>query len=171
MKRALNKLPMSQRVAAGKKMEMRIIDSMNAAGFAVTAATAQEDLYQKIDGWLDGQSIQIKYRETGDDILFEVYKDWDKGIEGRDLCGKAALYACVNRAGHGVIARTADIKNMVKAVLPIVKNKGYYRANGLDIKLRPDAYHGQLKCVAFIDWSALTIIGRFTLKDEHPKDA
>ena len=71
---------MGKRVAAGKKMELRIIDSMNAAGFMVTAATAQEDLYQKIDGWLDGQSIQIKYRETGDDILFEVYKDWTKAL-------------------------------------------------------------------------------------------
>jgi hypothetical protein len=171
MKRALNKLPMGQRVAAGKKMELRIIDSMNAAGFAVTAATAQEDQYQKIDGWLDGQSLQIKYRETGNDILFEVYKDWDRGIEGRDLCGKADLYACVNLAGQGVIVRTTDIKNMVRAALPTVRAAGSYKSGGLDIKLRPDAYHGQLKCVAFIDWSALNIIGRFTLKVEHPKDA
>jgi hypothetical protein len=167
MKPTLNKLPMGQRVKAGKKMEQRIIDSMNSAGIIVTPATAQEDMYQKIDGWLDGQSLQIKYRETGNDILFEVYKDWIKGIEGRDLCGKADLYACVNLAGQGVIVRTTDIKNLVRAALPTVKDKGFYKAAGLDIKLRPDAYHGQLKCVAFIDWSALNIIGRFTA---HLKD-
>lgn len=144
-------------------MEAAIIASMNAAGIIVTPATAQEDQYQKIDGWLDGQSLQIKYRETGDDILFEVYKDWYKDIEGRDLCGKAELYACVNRSGQGVIVRTAQIKDLIKAALPAVKDEGYYKANGLDIKLRPDAYHGQLKCVAFIDWSALTILQRFNV--------
>ncbi len=154
---------MGQRVKEGKKMELRIIDSMKAAGFMVAPATEQEDKYQKIDGWLDGQSLQIKYRETGDDILFEVYKDWTKGIEGRDLCGKADLYACINRSGQGVIVKTAQIKDLIKAALPIVKDKGCYKAGGLDIKLRPDAYHGQLKCVAFIDWSALNIIGQFTL--------
>lgn len=154
---------MGQRVKEGKKMEQQIIDSMKAHGFAVTNATAQEDQYQKIDGWLDGQSLQIKYRETGNDILFEVYKDWTKGIEGRDLCGKADLYACVNRRGQGVIVRTTEIKDLIKAALPTVRDKGFYKAAGLDIKLRPDAYHGQLKCVAFIDWSALNIIGRFKL--------
>lgn len=163
MKQPLNKLPMSQRVQHGKKMELRIIDAMNAAGIIVMPATAQEDQYQKIDGWLDGKGLQIKYRETGGDILFEVYKDWTKGIEGRDLIGQADLYACVNRSGQGVIVRTAQIKDLIKAALPIVKEKGYYKAGGLDIKLRPDAYHGQLKCVAFIDWSALNILQRFNV--------
>ncbi len=163
MKRALNTLPMSQRVQRGKKMEERIIDAMRAAGISVQLATAQEDQYQKIDGWLDGKGLQIKYRETGDDILFEVYKDWLKGIEGRDLIGQADLYACVNRAGQGVIVPTAEIKSLVQAALPTVRAQGYYKEGGLDIKLRKDAYHGQLKCVAFIDWQALTILQRFTV--------
>jgi hypothetical protein len=163
MKRALNKLPMSQRVQRGKKMEERIIDAMRLANISVQLATEQEDQFQKIDGWLDGKGLQIKYRETGDDILFEVYKDWTKCIEGRDLIGQADLYACVNRSGQGIIVPTAEIKALVRAAIPVVRAQGYYKEGGLDIKLRPDAYHGQLKCVAFIDWNRLTILQRFNV--------
>ena len=87
------------RVQRGKTVEERIKDVLRANGFQVTDPTSAEDMYQKIDCFLDGQAAQIKYRDSGDDILYELIKPHDLGMSlqqnmklnpGRDFRGKAA---------------------------------------------------------------------------------
>ncbi len=162
------------RVAQGKRMEDLILESIRRSGIQITPASSYEDMRLKIDGWMTiGPSeppkpLQIKYRETGDDILMEVYKDWEKGVPGRDMVGKAEYYACVNRTGNGVIVQVKDLKERLANGMDTVKQKGWYKEHGVEIKLRTDAYHGQMKCMAFINVvaSQIPVWKEFQLLDQ-----
>ena len=99
------------RVQRGKTVEERIKDVLRANGFQVTDPTSAEDMYQKIDCFLDGQAAQIKYRDSGDDILYELIKPHDLGMSlqqnmklnpGRDFRGKAAYYVVLTRDGRKI---------------------------------------------------------------------
>lgn len=167
----MNRLPMHMRVTQGKQMEDLILESIRRIGVHITPANSFEDTRLKIDAWMTipftGQqtSLQIKYRETGDDILMEVYKDWEKRVQGRDMVGKAEYYACVNRLGQGVIVQVKDLKERLAKGMEAVEQKGWYKENGVEIKVRTDAYHGQMKCMAFINVakSGIPVWKTFTL--------
>jgi hypothetical protein len=64
-----------QRVEAGKKQECLIIQALNRAGMNLSTPPTSEALLEKVDAWGQhkGQrmGIQIKFRETGKDLLFE----------------------------------------------------------------------------------------------------
>ena len=84
------KLKPNDRVRHGKKIEEKIKEALRTIGkLTIEDPNNNEDLYCKIDAWLVGVNgrvpIQIKYRESDEDILFEIYKDWETFL--RKLAG------------------------------------------------------------------------------------
>ena len=88
-----------ERVEAGKKVESAIIAKLNEIGMKLSQPTNSEDILQKVDAWYVNKQgkrvgIQIKYRESGSDLLFEVFDTFvefksDKNKMGRDMIGLA----------------------------------------------------------------------------------
>ncbi len=69
----------NQRVAFGLTQEQKILKAAKEnCGIDISPSTPSEDKFQKIDGWWKKDNtpvpVQIKYRDTGDDLLFEVIK-------------------------------------------------------------------------------------------------
>ena len=113
------------RVDYGKKVEKCIIEQLRFIGHTIIDSTEDEDKYDKIDGYIMIQQqinpLQIKYRQTGDDILFEVsFMDhasqtmvWD----GRDMIGKSSVYACLSNDGLVIwLCHTFQIKAKADAL-------------------------------------------------------
>jgi hypothetical protein len=159
---------MNERVRIGKTKELEILQQMQDQGFPITEATEREDKISKIDGWWlikPGQpaaGLQIKYRETGDDILFEAILDIENGKEGRDMRGKADYYLSVDRKGSGAIVRTAELKDRIRRCLTNFNlesdNDQDFEDEGVCLKVRKDPYHGQRKCIAFVKKSSIPIV-------------
>jgi hypothetical protein len=147
-----------QRVQYGKGIEKQIFDSLVACGLKLRPASEQEDMYDKIDGWWNTgtgeQPIQIKYRDTGNDILFEVLKDYDRGIPGRDMIGKAVYYAVLIN-GQISIVQVAEAKQLIQQAVKMGQQRGletgdFVMSNGLTLKVRPDPRSGQNKLMAYV---------------------
>jgi hypothetical protein len=155
----------NKRVEYGKSIEKQIFDSLVNCGLKLKEPSSQEDMYDKIDGWWETPSgikpLQIKYRDTGDDILFEVMKDYERGIPGRDMVGKAEFYAVLGRSGGKiVIVSVAEAKNLISTMKAAAEKEGYdqrgtYRMGGAFLKIRPDPRTGQDKLMAYIPVSML----------------
>lgn len=156
------------RVDYGKSIEKQIFDSMVDCGFDLKPATTSEDMHDKIDGWWKrnglGSPIQIKYRDTGDDILFEVLKDYKKNIPGRDMVSKAKYYAVLDKAGRRInIVNVDEAKSLIRKALQSVEKEGFdmngnFRMGRLMLRVRNDPSSGQEKLMAFIPVSELKII-------------
>lgn len=154
-----------QRVQYGKSIEKQIFDNLVQCGMKLREPSVQEDKYQKIDGWWETPSgekpIQIKYRDTGDDILFEVLLDYDRGIPGRDMVGKAVYYAVLTRTGGNIVmVSVAEAKSLIQAAQDAADQEGFddrgnFRYNGVMLRIRPDPRTGQDKLMAYIPVSLL----------------
>ena len=143
------------RIAAGRKLEADIFNRLKGMGLQVRNASKREDMYDKIDFWITigGQeySAQIKQREVGDDIIFEVYKDiYDQTAapNGRDYIGKAHFYVVVTPAQRGYVVKTDAIKNVVNEFLQEngIEN-GFYK--GAKFNITTDRATGNQKLMAF----------------------
>ena len=70
------------------------------------------------------RSIQIKFREGGDDVIFEILRDVDRIVDGRDLVSKADYYIVVDRHGIGRVFKTEQFKDLARqiknAILPMI---------------------------------------------------
>lgn len=155
------------RVQVGKSQEATIIATLRANGVNIQDPTENEDKFDKIDGWIiDGstkKSLQIKFREGGDDIIFEVVKDVDRRIDGRDLISKADYYLVVDTNGVGRLMLTTPIKQLAtqikEAIMPVV-NKGTvnWHTRNCDIKITTDKSHGNRKLMAYFKPSSFNVI-------------
>lgn len=156
----------NQRVNYGKGIEKQIFDNLVACGMKLREPSNSEDMYDKIDGWWDQngseEPIQIKYRDTGDDILFEVMKDYQRKVPGRDMVGKAVYYAVLARSGGQiVVVEVAEAKRLIQSALTAVEHEGfdnrgnYKTQNGLMLRIRRDPQSGQEKLMAYIPVSSL----------------
>lgn len=156
------------RVGYGKGIEKQIFDSLVACGLKLREPTQAEDMYDKIDGWWDTgtgeKPIQIKYRDTGTDILFEVMKDFHRGTPGRDMVGKAEFYAVLTR-GHIVLVRVAEAKAIIQQAVEAANREGFddrgnyrYRVRGgmVFLRVRPDPASRQEKLMAYLPVGALS---------------
>ena len=76
----------SDRISAGKRVEAEILNALRQKGYKIEDPTEQQDKYDKIDGWWvdkknNKHGVQVKFRQSGDDILFELMKDLKRNIE------------------------------------------------------------------------------------------
>lgn len=152
-----------QRVQYGKIIEKQIFDSLVQCGMKLREPSNQEDMYDKIDGWWETPSgekpIQIKYRDTGNDILFEVMKDYRRGVPGRDMVGKAEFYAVLS-GGKIALVSVAEAKKLIKEMQSRAESEGFdhrgnYRMGGAILRVRPDPRSQQDKLMAYIPVSML----------------
>ena len=161
-----------QRVDAGKKVEQKIIEILNKAGLNLSNPTNSEDILNKVDAWVDNgkngkTGIQIKFRETGNDLLFEVY-DTFVGFNhpnnklGRDLKGDAKLYAVLIKQKILMVEKR-QAEEVIQEMLDEARCNGwsernqssqtlYYESNNheLQLKLQSDPSDGRKKIVAYI---------------------
>jgi len=148
------------RVQYGKSIEQQIFDSLVGCGLKLRPPSTTEDKYDKIDGWWDTgagvKPIQIKYRDTGDDILFEVMKDYDRRVPGRDMIGKAEFYAVLSKTGGKIVmVNVAEAKQLIEDMVRDAEaggfdERGNYRQGGAMLRIRPDPRTNQDKLMAYI---------------------
>jgi hypothetical protein len=163
---------MSQRVDYGKGIEDQIYKGMESCGLKLRKPSGREDMIDKIDGWWDDGTqehpVQIKYRDTGDDILFEVMKDYHGNIPGRDMIGKATHYAVLTRDGSLIrIVRVADAKAIIGEMQKRADEDGFDQSDSYRmpvkggtamLRIRPDPRSGNVKLMAYIPPSALETV-------------
>lgn len=148
----------SSRIAAGKAKEALIIDELRIKGLNIELPTASQDKYDKIDGFFitaktqKRLSFQLKFRESGDDVIFEIIKDWDNNIEGRDLISKAEVYIIVDRHGKVNMYSTKLIKDKAKELLDLADSnpKENQEGNGWQMKFTIDKATGSTKLMAYL---------------------
>lgn len=174
-----------ERVRHGKTREKQIADALKEqAGLNLQDASDSEDKEQKIDRWLisNGKktAVQIKYRETGDDLLVEVFDKWNgwdnqNNKIGRDMIGDARLYAVLRMDKKTVVlVKTNTLKHIVNDMLQAAKTIGwtvdngdknkslqYSRAGGrCELRVQRDPRDGRAKMVAYIPANVLTFEGQ-----------
>ncbi len=164
------------RISAGKQVESSILNALRQKGYKIEDPTSGEDMYDKIDGWWVDKtqkkhSLQIKFRETGDDILFELVKDLDKNVDGRDMVSKAELYLVVDRNGVTRMFNTKPIKEKATQALRVIKqdleknpSKTDWSGSGWSIKVQVDRAHGQRKIVGYFSPKMFTPLATWNLK-------
>jgi hypothetical protein len=162
------------RVNHGKSRERQIAMALRQqAGLVLKEATEDQDKTDKIDRWLvhGGReyALQIKYRETGDDVLFEVFyrwEDWNSPANkpGRDMQGSAELYACLKSDQSTVVIFKIDAaKDIIRQAVDLAQNHGWthetafsksFRWNihghRVEIKVQKDPSDGRTKMMAYI---------------------
>jgi hypothetical protein len=161
------------RVRHGLERERQIANALKVQiGLPIADATEFEDKERKVDRWLDypeGRvALQIKYREVGDDLLFEVYDkwfDWDhpRNKLGRDMFGDAKEYAVLLSDRHTVVmVPTKLAKETVAKMTELARANGFeeghisktlrYSVNGLnlELKVQKDPGDGRQKMIAYI---------------------
>ena len=161
----------SRRVETGRRVERKILDGLKHIGLNVLDASPDDDMRLGIDGYLvdtEGKkhSVQIKYRETGDDILLELIKDIAKGIPGRDMRSKAEYYLFVSREGTGKLFEMAPIKNIGDTLLLLFDKEQrtnplktlWGAGNKWEMKITTDRAHGQRKLMAYLSPSVFKAI-------------
>jgi hypothetical protein len=166
----------SQRIAGGKKIEHKIIDALRALGYTIDDPTPSQDMHDKIDGWWHGTKgglfpLQIKFRETGDDILFELIADVDRKIEGRDMKSKATVYLIADRMGITRMLLIKPIKELAAKLLARFEKdvqekpySTYWEGDGWEMRLQYDRAHGQRKVVAYFSPRLFEILKTWNLK-------
>ena len=146
------------RVVLGKEVESQILNALRQNGFPVESPTRHEDMKDKIDGWFmaNGKrnSLQIKHRENGDDIIFEIVKDWDEGVYGRDWLSKADYYLVVDRSGNGYLFLTQPIKVLAHTMFDLAQKSPSTQTNwdgkGWQLKMTVDKSSGNTKLMAYM---------------------
>ena len=116
------------RIALGKVLESSLLKKLIPLG-KIEVPTRQEDMYQKIDGFItftdpelksqfpNRTSVQIKKRtQSGNDIVFEVKKDFDRDVMGRDMKGKSVLYIVGQQSGNIGIFLTEYLKQIASTL-------------------------------------------------------
>lgn len=161
----------AERILAGKIKESNILTQLRKHGIKLADATLDDDTDKKIDAWIlyeddSRHSLQVKQRENGDDIIFEIMKDLDKNIVGRDSVSKAEFYLVVDREGNGRLFATAQIKKLAQQLLSITKNlansgRTQWRGIGWELKITIDKAHGNRKLMGYFNPGKFDCIGEW----------
>lgn len=158
-------LPYQTRVIKGKAKEARIIQAMaSQCGLTVRRGTQREDTKLGIDCHvkMHGKEIstQIKARQSGDDVEYEVLADVYSEKPGRDTRVQAELYAVVSR-GKLILIKSRDVRQAIKDLYDMVKaerKRNYmktlfhlpYRGVNCEMRIQDDRSSGETKLMAYI---------------------
>lgn len=118
------------------------------------------DKYDKIDGYVKfptGKTlaIQIKSRESGSDILVEVYKDYERKVAGRDMVTKAQIYVVLDPSGTNIYLIPVEkikaaVSQMVKQWEQQQKGQGVLETPSGAIRLQRGDIPGAMKLMAYL---------------------
>jgi hypothetical protein len=160
------------RVAAGKAEEKNILNVLRSRGIKIDDPSPSEDMYDKIDGWMEFNgkkvAIQVKFRESGDDVIFEIVKDIDRKIPGRDMVSKADYYLIRNRRGVIQLFSVDELKKKAQVVQDFILSdlakspqKDSWGGDIVQVKLRVDKAHGNRKLIAYFNPRHLKSLGEW----------
>ena len=161
------------RVQYGKMIEERIIRVLqNEYGWKVSPVSSKEDKYDKVDGLVQKADeqvpinlpayMQVKYRDTGNDLLLEVVWELPNGanqlnpeqlLTGRDMKGKAQIYVSLNQAGNLIRVRSAqEAKEISKSMLTelLASGRKSFRQGANEIRIVTDPRDKRTKVNAFL---------------------
>jgi len=170
--KGLSGLDFNTRVMRGKNVEQKIKDALSSVGIVIRPAGRNADMYDKIDGYLiDGSPVQIKYRDTGLDILFELIKPFDitspldNQPRGKDYRSKAVWFFILDPTGKTIYQiPTKSIRDLVDSTVKEIGGqplfKPYTSGNGIQIRPVKDPSDGTPKVNAFIPPRAFQGIAR-----------
>lgn len=168
-------LDYDQRVDAGKRVEKKILDSLRAKGMKIDDPTSSQDMMDKIDGWWLGKNnqkypVQVKFRQSGNDILFEIVKDFDRNVAGRDMKSKSVLYLVADKHGKTRLYQTEPIKKKAQEILKTVQDdlkqnprQDRWSGNGWEAKMQYDAAHGNKKLMAYFNPNSFNALATWDL--------
>lgn len=173
--RTISGLENTERVRLGKLRESHIADALkDQVGLRIVEASDRDDKERaKVDRWIDDNGhlvgLQIKFRETGDDLLFEVFDKWHgwddpRNKLGRDLIGEAELYAVLKPDKRTIVmVPTAWAKNLINTLVSLARQFGwtvenangktfrYFKAGSkVELKVQRDPRDGRQKMVCYI---------------------
>lgn len=142
------------RIQAGKSIEKEVCDKMaQEFNWISTPSTSYQDKYEGIDGWItetNGRKthlpFQLKVRKTGNDILWETIKPWNRNIvnyfedandqiyTGKDMKCKAAYIISLGNNGSTLRIRSVSetiqkAKEMTKELIQQFRATGATTAN------------------------------------------
>ena len=141
---------------------------MESLGWTVKPATAQEDYRNHIDAWVKRESdfvpYQIKYRDSGDDILVEVIKYWkpemfkaglqESDYNGRDMFGESVYQIGLNMGRNKLrirsIVESHEIAKVMTKELSLNYPKRTLVTDFGTIRLICDPANGREKIIAYI---------------------
>ena len=162
------------RVRHGKERERQIAIALREqVGLPIRDASEYEDKERKVDRWIaypGGRvALQIKYREVGQDLLFEVYDKWfgwdhPHNKLGRDVDPKSISteYAVLLSDRKTVVMVPTDLAKDIIAEMCAEARNGWtrdsytktldYYVHGLKLQLKAqhDPADGRPKMVAYI---------------------
>ena len=162
------------RLRRGLNREAQIACALrDQVGLPIHNATQHEDKYCKVDRWIvypDRRvALQIKYREVGEDLLFEVYDTWygfthPQNQLGRDMFGDAEQYAVLlsdkttivivptQRAKELLIDMVERAENLgFNYVTEYTKTLNYYEGGfRMQLKVQHDPADNRPKMIAYI---------------------
>lgn len=160
------------RMAEGKRGEEEVAEVLRTQfGLKIEAVTEHQDRWQKVDRIVVAPSgrrktLQIKYREYGHDILFDVYEPFygegdPRTGKGRDLQSKCDLYAC--RVGtHLHLLHGSALRRLVEQAVTFWRGLGsptevgttVEAPRGILLRVRQDHHSGRPKMLLFIPAAA-----------------
>lgn len=157
-------------------MELQILDSLRAMGHKIEPPSASEDKNAKIDGWWIGAKggrfpLQLKWRESGDDIIFEIIRDIDHHIDGRDLKSQAYVYIVADTQGQTRMFLTDPIKKKAQELKAVAEKemaqdpfKTKWFGDGWEMRMQIDRANGARKLVAYFQPEMFKALGMWKLK-------
>lgn len=161
----------ANRVRTGKTGEQEIAKALQEVfGLTIEEVSEDQDRFEKIDRIVvselgNRKTLQIKYRETGEDILVDVFEpffgiDHPRTGKGRDYVSKCDLYAC--RVGPLIhLIHGAALRSVIEIVLAEWKSAGcpcagtFIGSQGEQIKIRKDHASDRPKLLMFIPVAAI----------------
>lgn len=157
LSRTLNYASFSERMAAGKAVEDNIRKLLN-----IAPSTSQEDIVNKIDGYLDGSPVQIKVRATGTDILLDLYEPYVSPTVktlGRDNNNNCKYYIVLINNKVKVFLKS-DIQSVVDSLLSLWERQKFMfpvkDGKGNELRHHIDRSNGRAKVLGFINPYGLT---------------
>ncbi len=152
--KGMSGLDHATRLKMGRQMEAAVARKLEELGIKVVHSGREDDAFKGIDFWVTLNdkriSAQVKQREVGDDIIFEIWKDYDGSSRpnGRDYNGKAQLYIAVDTKGNGFWVVPSVLKNTADEYLAKYGMKNGTH-NGAFFKVTKDNRTKTTKLMAF----------------------
>ena len=155
-------LSLADRMAQGRDVGEEFIRKVLAHhGVFIKSATSSQDKRQKIDGFWNGEAVQIKLRRSSrggsNDIAFEVVRNHEKDIplskqledpnqQGRDWIGSAKHYFVMNQQETEIYhVHAEDLKKIIGEAIKALNNSqmlghltGPFNFRGVDLRPTKD---------------------------------
>lgn len=162
----LSTLAIDDRIASGRLLEQQVLDTIRKKGVRIDPPSSHEDITDKIDGWIvekngNRHSVQVKVRETGTDIIVEIFKNLRLKTPGRDMVGGAEYYI-LDTSDATYIFLHRPIKELAKFLVHKLESefatKSRWEGDGWQLKKTIDNSSGETKLMGYFSPNRFTKI-------------